>query len=140
MINGTATGAETLKNLVLPGIGSFTVVDGSKVEPKDLGNNWFVTGDSLGQSRAKTVMELLREMNEEVEGNYVEEDASLLITSNPDFFLSFSLVIVTDLPEADVQKLAKLLWQHSIPLVIARSYGFYGHLRIAVPEHTSTFC
>ena len=42
LINGSATGAETLKNLVLPGIGSFTVVDGATVTQADLGNNFFV--------------------------------------------------------------------------------------------------
>jgi amyloid beta precursor protein binding protein 1 len=62
-----------LKNLVLPGIGSFTVVDGAKVSEQDVTSNFFVTLAHLGQSRAKTVTALLRELNEEVEGLYVEE-------------------------------------------------------------------
>ena len=36
------TGGETLKNLVLGGIGSFTVVDAGAVCPRDLGNNFLV--------------------------------------------------------------------------------------------------
>jgi len=32
LINGDATGTEILKNLVLPGIGSFTVLDGKKID------------------------------------------------------------------------------------------------------------
>jgi len=47
------TGSETLKNLVLGGIASFTVVDGARVEARDLGNNFLVTPDSLGEPRAK---------------------------------------------------------------------------------------
>ena len=39
LLNCGPTGSETLKNLVLGGIGSITVVDGSKVEEADLGNN-----------------------------------------------------------------------------------------------------
>lgn len=40
LLNCGATGSETLKNLVLGGIGSMTIVDGSKVEEADLGNNF----------------------------------------------------------------------------------------------------
>ncbi|GCC42300.1 hypothetical protein chiPu_0026397, partial [Chiloscyllium punctatum] len=38
LINASATGTEILKNLVLPGIGSFTIVDGSTVAGEDVGN------------------------------------------------------------------------------------------------------
>uniref|UniRef100_A0A673H6I1 NEDD8-activating enzyme E1 regulatory subunit n=1 Tax=Sinocyclocheilus rhinocerous TaxID=307959 RepID=A0A673H6I1_9TELE len=38
LINATATGTEILKNLVLPGIGAFTIVDGHKVSGEDVGN------------------------------------------------------------------------------------------------------
>lgn len=40
LLNCGPTGSEALKNLVLGGIGSITVVDGSKVEIHDLGNNF----------------------------------------------------------------------------------------------------
>uniref|UniRef100_A0A8C9Q6J0 NEDD8 activating enzyme E1 subunit 1 n=1 Tax=Spermophilus dauricus TaxID=99837 RepID=A0A8C9Q6J0_SPEDA len=38
LIHATATGTEILKNLVLPGIGSFTIVDGNQVSGEDAGN------------------------------------------------------------------------------------------------------
>lgn len=40
LLNCGPTGSEALKNLVLGGIGSITVVDGAKVEASDLGNNF----------------------------------------------------------------------------------------------------
>uniref|UniRef100_A0A8C3JFF4 THIF-type NAD/FAD binding fold domain-containing protein n=1 Tax=Calidris pygmaea TaxID=425635 RepID=A0A8C3JFF4_9CHAR len=40
VINATATGTEILKNLVLPGIGSFTIVDGNLVTGEDVGNKF----------------------------------------------------------------------------------------------------
>jgi tRNA A37 threonylcarbamoyladenosine dehydratase len=40
LLNCGPTGSETLKNLVLGGVGSITVIDGSKVEVGDLGNNF----------------------------------------------------------------------------------------------------
>jgi molybdopterin/thiamine biosynthesis adenylyltransferase len=53
LLNASALGSEVLKNLVLPGIGSFTVVDGKKVTENDLGSHFFVTANSLGSSRAQ---------------------------------------------------------------------------------------
>ena len=37
LINATGLGTEILKSLVLPGIGAFTIVDGKKITPEDLG-------------------------------------------------------------------------------------------------------
>ena len=42
---------ETLKNLVLPGIGGFTVMDDALVQQADLGSNFFVDSTRLGESR-----------------------------------------------------------------------------------------
>ena len=95
LLNCSATGSETLKNLVLGGISSFTVVDGSKVQPSDLGNNFLVEHSNLGESRAKCVTELLKELNDSVAGSYVEEEPDTLITTNPQFFAEFDLVIAT---------------------------------------------
>jgi len=38
LVNVTAVGCETVKGLVLPGVGGFTVADGSTVKEEDLGN------------------------------------------------------------------------------------------------------
>jgi amyloid beta precursor protein binding protein 1 len=46
------TATETLKNLVLPGIGRFAMVDSAMVEHSDLGNNFFVDSQAIGRSRA----------------------------------------------------------------------------------------
>ena len=38
LINATATGTETAKSLVLPGIGFITIVDDEKITQQHLGN------------------------------------------------------------------------------------------------------
>lgn len=40
LLNCGPTGSEALKNLVLGGVGCITIVDGSKVQIGDLGNNF----------------------------------------------------------------------------------------------------
>ena len=42
VINATATATEVLKNIVLPGVGHFTIVDGHKISGEDVGNNFFL--------------------------------------------------------------------------------------------------
>ena len=55
LVNADACGTEALKNLVLPGVGKFTVLDGKVVTVTDLGTNFFVDEASLGQPRAEVV-------------------------------------------------------------------------------------
>ncbi|EPY84232.1 hypothetical protein CB1_000490080 [Camelus ferus] len=74
LINATATGTEILKNLVLPGIGSFTVIDGNQVSGEDAGNNTLL-------------------------------------------------------------RLADVLWNSQVPLLICRTYGLVGYMRIIIKEH-----
>ena len=63
-----AVGIETLKNLILPGVGSFTIVDEALVEEKDLGVNFFLHEDSIGKPRAEECTKLLKELNPDVNG------------------------------------------------------------------------
>ncbi|XP_065912451.1 NEDD8-activating enzyme E1 regulatory subunit-like [Dysidea avara] len=135
LINASATGTEILKNLVLPGIGGFTIVDSKKVTSADLGNNFFFDKSSVGKSRATSATALLLELNSEVKGCSVEKDVMQLINDDPDFFKSFATVVATEMSESTLLELSKLLWRHSIPLLVARSYGFLGYLRLAVAEH-----
>lgn len=95
LLNCSATGAETLKNLVLGGIASFTIADGNKVTAADLGNNFLVDQSRLGQSRAHAVTDLLKEMNDTVSGSYVEDTPEQLLESRPEFLGAYDLVIAT---------------------------------------------
>ncbi|ONM10892.1 NEDD8-activating enzyme E1 regulatory subunit AXR1 [Zea mays] len=95
LLNCGPTGTEALKNLVLGGIGSVTVVDGSKVESSDLGNNFLLDEGCLGQPRAKSICSFLQELNDAVKAKFVEESPAHLIDTNPSFFSQFTVVIAT---------------------------------------------
>ncbi|CAG8451854.1 3534_t:CDS:10 [Ambispora leptoticha] len=139
LVNGTATGCETLKNLILPGmvlaekqsifvdnnnkiniiksnlylgIGSFTILDGKTVEASDIGNNFFLDAESIDAPRAERVAILLQELNDDVK------------------------VITTDLHEKPLLKLSEILWNAKIPLIVVRTVGFVGYIRVVLPEHT----
>lgn len=67
------TGVETLKNLVLPGIGNFTILDSALVSEADLGVNFFLDEGCLGEFRAEHTCRFLQELNPDVKGNYIAE-------------------------------------------------------------------
>ncbi|KAG8387042.1 hypothetical protein BUALT_Bualt03G0211900 [Buddleja alternifolia] len=135
LLNCGPTGSETLKNLVLGGVGSITVVDGSKVEFGDLGNNFMVDESSVGESKAKTVCAFLQELNDAAKAKFIEEYPEVLIDSNPSFFSQFTLVIATQLVEDSMVKLDRICRAANVMLIFARSYGLTGFVRISVKEH-----
>uniref|UniRef100_A0AAY4AZ05 NEDD8-activating enzyme E1 regulatory subunit n=1 Tax=Denticeps clupeoides TaxID=299321 RepID=A0AAY4AZ05_9TELE len=136
LVNATATGTEILKNLVLPGIGAFTIVDGHKVSGEDVGNNFFLSTNSIGKNRAQAATELLQELNSDVSGNFVEEAPDKLLDNDPEFFHRFSLVIGVQLPESTCLRLGAVLWNAEVPFLVCRTYGLVGCMRLVVREHT----
>jgi amyloid beta precursor protein binding protein 1 len=66
-------GVETLKNLILPGIGNITIVDEELVTDADLGVNFFLAEESLGKSRAEETCKYLEELNPDVKCQAVQE-------------------------------------------------------------------
>ncbi|CAM9585090.1 unnamed protein product [Ascophyllum nodosum] len=135
LVNASASGTETLKNLVLPGVGRFTILDGEDVKPEDQGSNFFVGPGHVGRSRAQVTMELLCEMNPDVTGDYIREDADSQMNKDPGFFSKFSLVIASQLHESSLRRMAALCWQHSVPFLLVRTYGLLGHVRLALRGH-----
>lgn len=69
VVSASATATSILKNLVLPGIGHFTLLDPANASPADAGNNFFLNAsDSIGKPRAAEAVPLLQELNESVNG------------------------------------------------------------------------
>ena len=135
LLNASPAGTEAMKNLVLPGIGSFTVVDAKTVDQNDLANNFFVQVGDVGSSRAECVTKLLQELNEHVAGKFVDEDISQVLEARPDFLDPFKLVIATQMSAGDLRMVAHKCAERSIPLLVTQCYGLVGTLRVLLNEH-----
>ena len=136
LINAAAPGVETLKNLVLPGIGSFTIVDNQNISNQELGTNFFVTLSDVGKNRGDVCCANLLELNPDVRGSSVNESFESLISKDSGFFDNFSLVILCmPIEERSLSKLGTLLWNLKIPLIILRCCGLWACLRTVVNEH-----
>ena len=136
LINGGCLGTETIKNLVLPGIGAVTIVDGNLCVAEDLGNNFFVTDEHLGQPRAKVAAEMLQELNPDDAdvSKWVHEDPGELLARSPEFFDEFSAVVATQLGDEALRALGRRCWANGVPLIVAKICGFIGYTRVVMPE------
>ncbi|KAI0916687.1 hypothetical protein AcV5_003113 [Taiwanofungus camphoratus] len=140
VLSSSATSTAILKNLVLPGIGHFTLLDDAITSPADAGNNFFLEGpDSIGKPRAQEAVPLLRELNDSVQGEVVLKDVKVLLTTEEgrDYVRSFSLVIAHNLQKDILDDLARLLWADPAnpPLIAVRSAGFLAEFFIQFHEH-----
>ncbi|XP_053956957.1 nedd8-activating enzyme E1 regulatory subunit [Anastrepha ludens] len=135
LLNATALGCEVLKSLVLPGIGGFTIVDGSVVTEDDLGINFFLDASFLGQSKAGACMQLLQELNTDVNGDFVDESVDWILSNRPAYFDTFDVVIASNLNEKALLGLSERLWEANIPFIYCRSLGFFGSIRLQIREH-----
>ncbi|KAF9870112.1 ThiF family protein [Colletotrichum karsti] len=134
--SGSGTvGVETLKNLVLPGIGKFTIADDATVTEADLGVNFFLDETSLGQSRAQSCTELLVELNPEVQGDWYPRNSeafniqNVLGRDDPFTIILYALPIAPEHLEA----LEAYSRKHKTPLVAIHSAGFYSYFSIRLP-------
>lgn len=135
LVNANALGCEILKGLVLPGVGGFTIIDGSIVTEEDVGTNFFLEQSSEGQSKASQCMQFLQELNPDANGDYVDESIEFILSNRPEFFNTFNVVIASNLNEKTLLRLSNKLWDEKIPFVYCRSLGFFGSIRLQMKEH-----
>ncbi|KAF3490859.1 NEDD8-activating enzyme E1 regulatory subunit [Arthroderma uncinatum] len=126
-------GVETLKNLVLPGIGGFTIVDPATVSEPDLGVNFFLTEDSLGKSRAEETCKYLRELNEDVDGGYSSKPI-LDLLKDETFLPQHQLVIASGpMKQSTLRTISQAAKRLEIPLIYTHSVGFYASFSLQLP-------
>ena len=138
LINATPAGTEALKNLILPGVGFITILDDKLIEERDLGNNFFITEESIGKSRAEETVKNLLELNDDVKGDFIHEASGKYLNSGGDidFFKQFSLVIAWDITDNEFKNLTEISDKFNMPIIVMRTYGMIGYLRSYRKEHT----
>ena len=197
LVNATAAGTETLKNLVLPGVGAVHVVDGAdgpavpesipgtlqsegegegdgegdgdgdgdgagedgSVPPSPAFSNFFVFDDRQGPaapgspalgtvgcpSRAEIACRHLTELNPDVAGSHTtvpslsSANYGLLLDEIASRVGSGSapslLLVASDLTPPPLLALSRAAWDRSIPLLIVRTCGLVGTIRLQVEAH-----
>ncbi|KAI9797142.1 MAG: hypothetical protein M1833_005657 [Piccolia ochrophora] len=132
-------GVEILKNLILPGVGRFTIYDPKTVTEEDLGVNFFLDEDSLGQSRAERTCALLQELNPDVRVDFKSESINELV-SEPANLDPYTLILVTSPVERRrgteplaFDKVLEYAQLHDVPMIYVLSIGFYSSFSLFLP-------
>lgn len=132
--NSSVAGAETLKNLILPSIGSFTIADSAVVGEADLGVNFFLEPESITKSRADELTRLLQELNPDVTGHSISLPPSEWVP-RPDSLKPYNLLIIcAPIPQDMLQRLSDYALGAGIPLIYVQSAGFYSAFSTQLPS------
>ncbi|KAG5363017.1 NEDD8-activating enzyme E1 regulatory subunit [Yarrowia sp. B02] len=137
LLGSSPVATETMKNLILPNVGSYTVVDGGNVTEEDLSGNFFFDEESIGKSRAQSASLLLNELNQDSTGAFLDQKPSDIVGSNLAYFDQFSIVVASASAfdnYSDLETLSDYLYSHYIPLVVISTVGFYGYVRVVMKE------
>jgi molybdopterin/thiamine biosynthesis adenylyltransferase len=102
----------------------------TKVTPTDLGNNFLVSAADVGRPRAAAVAARAAELNPGVAASFAVDSPADLAVSRPGVCSGFSLVIAAGLPWPALEALDASLRAAGVPLVVARSYGLGGFVRV----------
>ncbi|CBF86860.1 hypothetical protein AN2441.2 [Aspergillus nidulans FGSC A4] len=127
-------GVETLKNLVLPGVGGFTIVDPAVVTEPDLGVNFFLENESLGRSRAEETCRLLKELNPDVEGSFRTKPIAEILQEEPGILAQHKLILISGpIEHSSLRALCDGAKKLAIPVLYTRSVGFYSTFSLQLP-------
>lgn len=140
LVGATPLGCELVKNLVLPGLGTLTIIDGQRVGEHDVETNFFIENDCVGASRAQACGQGLHELNEDLHWVAVDKPVGdLLDRSDPDsaaVWAQFTLVILCEQSWEHAQAISLLMFERNVPVMVVDARGFYGSIRVSVSEHT----
>ncbi|CAF1619188.1 unnamed protein product, partial [Didymodactylos carnosus] len=138
LIGANCLGTEILKSLILPGIGHFTIIDNQLVTHADLGTNFFLESNSIGQPRAQVTCELLNQLNPDVSGDYLNVSLEDILKQQMYQFDKYQCVVLANtlnISQQTLLTLANRLWSAHVPLIVCRTNGFIGQIRLQVREH-----
>ncbi|RMZ89522.1 hypothetical protein DV736_g3262, partial [Chaetothyriales sp. CBS 134916] len=118
-------GNEIAKNLVLAGVGVLTILDHDPVSADDLGAQFLVTPDKIGQSRAQVAATELQKLNPRVQ---IFSDTDIVFTKMPEYFSSFDITIATGLPFQALADINMTCRTFNRKFYAADTHGMYGFI------------
>ncbi|KAK7690322.1 hypothetical protein QCA50_006979 [Cerrena zonata] len=132
-LKGVAT--ETIKNIVLAGIGKLVVVDHEDVTEEDLGASFFFRDEDVGKKRVEAAKARIESLNplvtvETISDPTLSEGDKLNILIN-----SADLVCVTDWNREGLIKINDICRQFNKPFYAGGTYGLLGYIFCDLLEH-----
>ncbi|KAI2642601.1 hypothetical protein GGS21DRAFT_181081 [Xylaria nigripes] len=132
LISMRALANEIAKNLVLAGIGSLTIVDDQLVTEADLGAQFLLSLENVGQNRAEAAAVQLQKLNPRVK---IFPDSGSIMTKGASYFADFDIVIATDLNPTLLAFINTATRLHNRQFYAAGVHGLYGYIFCDLIEH-----
>ncbi|KAJ3800913.1 hypothetical protein GGU11DRAFT_325828 [Lentinula aff. detonsa] len=132
-LKGTAT--ETIKNIVLAGIGKLIIVDADDVEEVDLGAGFFFCDDDVGKKRVDAAKARIENLNPLVT---VEIVPNFDVLDNQNFESTVNgvdLVCITDWDRDDLIRLNNICRRLRKPFYAGGTYGLLGYIFCDLLDH-----
>ena len=133
LVGMKALGTEIAKNLVLAGVGTLTILDSEIVTEDDLGAQFLLSQDQIGQNRAQATQAELQKLNPRVT---VIVDTSVISTQPLQFFAPYSMTIVTGQPLKSIETINKYTNELFTRFYAADLHGMYGYIFSDLGTHT----
>lgn len=136
VINLGALANEVVKNIVLAGIGSLTILDSHSVTPQDLGAQFFIEDTDIGKNRATAAQHRIQKLNPRVHVT-VDENSQVSIQSSvtPQWLENFDIIVATELCYDDLVHINNAARVAERKFYAGGLIGFYGYVFTDLVEH-----
>ncbi|KAH8825043.1 hypothetical protein DL96DRAFT_157099 [Flagelloscypha sp. PMI_526] len=132
-LKGTAT--ETIKNLVLAGIGKLIFVDEENVSEEDLGAGFFFRDEDVGKKRVEAAKARIESLNPLVAVESLSELPSLDNDTLVPLLERADLVCMTDWNRDDLIRVNQTCRRLSKPFYAGGTFGLFGYIFCDLLDH-----
>ena len=126
-------GCEVVKNLVLAGVNSLTMIDHENLSKEDVDSQFLAPRDKIGTNRAEASLDRVKQLNPGVE---IKVDKSNLDTKEANFFSeNFDLVVITNFPKDTLVRINQMCRDAGVKFFAGDIFGFFGYSFMDLVEH-----
>lgn len=115
-------GVEIAKNVILGGVKSVTLHDQATCTIGDLSAQYYLSDSDVGKNRAEASHKLLSELNNYVPTRIYTGDLT------DAFIKQFRVVVLTDTPNAEQDRIAAITHENNIALIIGNTRGLFAQI------------
>ncbi|KAI4165784.1 MAG: hypothetical protein LQ342_000727 [Letrouitia transgressa] len=123
---------EVVKNLVLAGIGSVTILDDHLVTEDDLGSQFLISDQHVGTNRVLAALPQVKALNPRTS---FQADTENILSKPPEFYTLFDMIIATDLQFETLKTVNAACRLANRPLYGAGTHGVYGFIFADLIDH-----
>ncbi|KAG5370952.1 DNA damage tolerance protein [Yarrowia sp. E02] len=133
LINVGAVADEIVKDLVLAGIGSLTIVDSHVTTEADFGAQFFVQEGDEGKNRGEAALPRISQLNRHVT---VETVDKAILDLDADFVGKFDVVVITQANLAEIVHITTLCQETNTTNIAVGISGLFSYAFVDLREYT----